>query len=225
MKKMLIIETHSDDSAISIGGLLDKFKDQYEYHFVLMVSSDIKLHHAEFLTRAERLEEYRLYVKYFDGCWHQETPLPLDADSLLDTVPKKEIVAHLETIIDNVRPATLVCQGPSFHHDHTIVYESVIAATRPTARYCPNEIYVSENPTYVHSLGVQTDFKPDFYISLTEEELQKKLDCFETYFPSQMRNESENTLSLNGIRAWARYRGIEARCKYAEALHTYIRVI
>jgi hypothetical protein len=100
----------------------------------------------------------------------------------------------------------------------------MVAATRPTARFFPREIYIMENPTYVHSLGPQTDFKPDLYVSLTEAQMQQKLDCFRTCFPSQIRK-SENYLSDNGIRSWARYRGIEARCQYAEALNTFIRVI
>jgi LmbE family N-acetylglucosaminyl deacetylase len=223
-KKVLIVEAHSDDSAISIGGFLDKFSVQCEYHFALVVCSDIKLHHSGLLTRDERLEEYRQYVEHFHGHWHLETPLPLDADACLDTIPKRKIVAHIETIIGIVKPDVLICQGPSFHHDHTIVYESVIAATRPTARHLPDEIYICENPTYVHSLGVQTDFKPDFYVNLTEEQLNRKLECFRIYFPSQIRDDN-NALSEDGIRAWSRYRGIEARCKYAEAMHTYIRVV
>jgi hypothetical protein len=105
-----------------------------------------------------------------------------------------------------------------------MVYEATIAATRPTARFLPSEIYIMENPTYVHSLGPQTDMKPDLYVSLTEGEMQKKLDCFRSCFPTQIRD-SINYLSEDGIRTWARYRGIEARCLYAEALKTYIRII
>ncbi len=222
--KLLIIEVHSDDSVISIGGFLEKYRKKYEYHFALIVSSDFKLHHSERITRKERLEEYDRYIQYFDGVWHREGQLPFDADAALDTLPKKQIVASIEKVIEKVRPAVLICQGPSFHHDHTIVYESVIAATRPTARHYPDEIYVAENPTYVHSVGPATDFKPDLYVSLTEEQMEEKLRCFREHFPSQVR-QGENYLSQEGLRSWARYRGIEARCDYAEALRTYIRKI
>lgn len=223
-KKLLVIEVHSDDSAISIGGFLDKYREMYEYHFLLVVCSDLKLHHCGFLTRNQRLEEYRLFVEYFDGIWHRSKVLPYDADALLDTIPKKDLVAAIEDVIDKVSPNVMICQGPSFHHDHSITYEATIAATRPTARHCPDEIYIAENPTYVHSLGPQTDFKPDCYVSLSEEEMQKKLTCYRNFFPSQIRKES-NYLSEEGIRSWARYRGIEARCRYAEALRTYMRII
>ena len=85
-------------------------------------------------------------------------------------------------------------------------------------------MYVMENPTYVHSIGPSTDFAPDLYVSMSEEQLTRKLELFASFFPSQVRDEP-NYLSLEGIRAWSRYRGIEARCMYAEAFRTYQRVI
>jgi hypothetical protein len=81
-----------------------------------------------------------------------------------------------------------------------------------------------ENPTYVHSIGPATDFKPTTYSTLTDDQIDNKLDVFNRCFPSQIRD-TGNCLSPEGIRAWARYRGIECRSKYAEAFQTYIRVV
>lgn len=223
-EKVLIIEAHSDDSAISIGGFLEKYRDKYEYHFALMVNSDITLHHYGFISKAQRLQEYKNYVEHFNGTLHTSASIPFDYDARMDMVPKRDVVAAVEKIIDTVRPSILLCQGPSFHHDHTVVYESVIAATRPTSRFCPNSIFVMENPTYVHSLGPQTDFSPTVYVNLTAEILQKKLQNYRNFFPSQIRDD-ENYLSEEGLKSWARYRGIESRCLYAEALQSYIQVL
>ena len=226
MKKenLLIVEAHSDDSCISVGGFLEKNRHRYRYHFLLMALSDVHLHHAGFLTRAQREEEYARYMTHFGGIWHRNERVPLDADGTLDQLPKRQLVSLIEDVIAEVKPVILICQGPSFHHDHTLIYEATVAATRPTARFFPSQMYIMENPTYVHSLGPQTDFKPDLYVSLTEAELQGKLDCFRDCFPSQIR-QGENYLSEEGIRSWARYRGIEARCQYAESMRTFIRVI
>ena len=223
-KRLLVVEAHSDDSAISASGFLEKYRNAYEMHFVLVTVSDISMHHCGPLTRKERLAEYEEYVQHFEGQWHRMGELPFDADARLDTVPKRNIVSGIESVISKVEPDVLVVQGPSFHHDHTIVYEATIAATRPTARHCPKEMYVMENPTYVHSIGPSTDFAPDLYVSLSEEQLTQKLELFARCFPSQVR-EGPNYLSSEGIRAWSRYRGIEARCMYAEAFRTYQRVI
>lgn len=223
-KRILVIEAHSDDSAISASGFLEKYRDDYEIHFLLVTVSDIKMHHCGYLSRNERLTEYENYVCHFNGKWHRHGELPFDADALLDTLPRRSIVSVIESVITSVQPDVMIVQGPSFHHDHTIVYEATIAATRPTARHCPREMYIMENPTYVHSLGPSTDFKPDLYVSLDEAEMTRKLELFARCFPSQVR-EGPNYLSAEGIRAWSRYRGIEARCLYAEAFRTYQRVI
>lgn len=223
-QKLLIVEAHSDDSAISASGFLGKFRDLYEIHFVVVTVSDIVMHHYGALTRAQRLDEYASYVEHFDGHWHRDGGLPFDADARLDQIPKRDVVAAIERIIEKVAPSIMILQGPSFHHDHTVVYESTIAATRPTARHCPKEMYVMENPTYVHSVGPSTDFRPDFYVSLSEEHLERKLEIFQKCFPSQVRD-GPNYLSPEGIRAWSRYRGIECRCMYAEAFQTYQRVV
>ncbi len=224
LKRLMIIEAHSDDSAISASGFLQKFRGEYEIHFVLVAASNLSMHHRGSVSRDERIEEYKSYVDSFEGYWHCDRELPFDAESSLDVLRKRDIVSAIESVIAVVKPDVMMIQGPSFHHDHTIVYEAAIAATRPTARHCPKEMYIMENPTYVHSLGPSTDFKPDFYISLSEAEMRQKLELFARCFPSQVR-EGPNCVSADGIRAWARYRGIEARCLYAEAFKTYQRVI
>ena len=223
-KNLLIIEAHSDDSAIGAAGFLEKFKHEYQYHFLLMTVSDIEMAHCGPLSREQRLQEYENYVGHFNGEWHQDLHVPINADVRLDTIPKREIVGYIENVLNKIKSEAIIVQGPSFHHDHTIVYESTIAATRPTARHCPNEIYIMENPTYIHSLGPATDFRPDFYITLTEEQMQKKIDLFCQNFPSQLR-EASNFLSPKGIRSWSRYRGFECRHQYAESFKTYQRVI
>lgn len=223
-KKLLIIEAHSDDSAISISGFLDKYRDIYEIHFMLMVCSDIVLHHCGLVSREQRLAEYQNYVDSFHGHWHRGENFPFDNDATMDTVPRRNVISAIEKGIAAVQPDVLICQGPSFHQDHTIVYESMIAATRPTSLFYPKEIYITENPTYVHSVGPQTVFTPNLYVDLTEEQVQRKLELFRCCFPSQFRSD-DNYLAENGIRSWARYRGIEARCLYAEAMRTHVRII
>lgn len=226
-RKLLIIEPHSDDGIISAGGFLEKNRHLYQYHFVLIVASNLPLHHNKNQSRQKRLDEFSSYVRHFKGTWHRDSfgknTLPLDMDCKLDIYPQKNLVAHIENIINRVCPDVLLCVGPSFHHDHTAVFESVVAATRPTARHFPSEFYILENPTYVHSNPIK-NFVPDTYITLTNAEMNKKLACFKKCFRSQIRN-GKNALSIDGIKSWARYRGIEARAKYAEAFKTFARII
>lgn len=227
-RKILVIEPHSDDSMISGSGYLEKNKKNFEFHFLLMAASTTDFLHAKNNIHVNtRLEEYENYTKHFKGKWHKKSgdfDLPLNEDCTLDLYPKKNLVKIIETIILNIRPHIILLCGPSFHHDHTAVYEASIAALRPTINYCPEEILVAENPTYMHSKNPYNEFIPNYFISMNEKEIEKKINNFKLLFPSQLRK-TGNVLSPEGIKAWARYRGIEARCKYAEAFYQYFRKI
>lgn len=225
-RRLLVIEPHSDDGAISAGGFLTKYRENFDMYFMLVVASDFPLRHREVMTREVRLAEFEAYCAGLNATWVRseagDLKLPLDMDSRLDTFPRKDLVALIENGIADVRPDVLMLTGPSFHHDHTAVYEATIAALRPTALFFPQEVYVSENPTYVHEGNPMGRFKPDTYCTLTEEQLEQKLELFKTAFPSQIRDD-DNCLSPSGIKTWARYRGIEARSEYAEAFQTFHR--
>jgi len=221
-KKLLIIEPHSDDSIISCGGFLLKNKNKFDLNFCLVCASDLNLYHGH-VSRETRINEYKKYVEYFGGEFvtpkQDELKFPLDMEGRLDTLSKSKLVKLIENAILQVKPDILMIMGPSFHHDHTIVYESVIAATRPTFTTSPELIYVLENPTYVHDPYPET-FRANTYVELTKELAEEKCQLFEELFPSQIREEG-NYLSKSGLIKWAQYRGIEARCDYAEAFSQF----
>jgi LmbE family N-acetylglucosaminyl deacetylase len=137
---------------------------------------------------------------------------------------RSKLVGLIEERILAVKPDIIMIMGPSFHHDHTIVYEAVIAATRPTFKYVPKCIWVMENPTYVHKLKKSELDDPNVYVELTEEMVNEKEQAFNSIFVSQVRPDG-NYLSNQGMRNWAKYRGIEARCEYAEAFYQYYQRI
>lgn len=223
MARILVVEPHSDDSCIGAGGFLLKNKSENELAFVLLTASDINFAHRGWVKRSERLREYRDYINTLGGDFIDGID-PLDAEGRLDMVPRLDLVSMIDRALQEFEPETIIVQGPSFHHDHVATYESVVAATRPTRSLSVDEILVMENPTYVHSpyptqLGI-----PNVYVQLSEELVDKKLELFESCFPSQQRTD-ENCLSPSGIKAWARYRGVEARCMFAEAFISSFRRI
>lgn len=222
-KRLLVIEAHSDDSAIGAYGLIQKLIGEgYEAHFMAVAMSDLDMMHCGHVSAKQRMSEYETYVERMGG-QIVEGFTPFDAESRMDTVPRRDVVSALERSIYSVRPDLLICQAPSFHHDHSIVYEATIAALRPTVRFHPDEVLLMENPTYVHSVGPSTDFKPTTYCVLSEQAMTEKIDCFLSCFPSQLRSR-ENCLSPAGIRSWAKYRALECYAgEYAEAFVSYLR--
>lgn len=66
----------------------------------------------------------------FLGCYDFEI-LYNDKDSLLDTVPKKEIISKLDNIINSYQPTMVFIPLPSYHQDHIVLFETCFAALRP----------------------------------------------------------------------------------------------
>lgn len=223
-KKLLVIEAHSDDSALGAQGLIRKLVRQgYEAYFVVIAVSDTTFHHCGLVTAEQRRVEYRNYVDYMGGVWLNDD-FPVDQEARLDMFERRLLVSKIEKIIRSVDPELLICQAPSFHQDHTATYEATIAAIRPTVKQCPREILLMENSTYVHSLGPSTDFKPTTYCELSEEDMEEKINCFVKCFPTQVRPDKDNCLSPEGMRALAKYRAFECRSEhYAEAFMTFMR--
>ena len=223
-KKILIIEPHSDDGIIGAGGYLLKKKNNSKMYFLLLACSNMNLNHMKDTQRNIRINEFKNYVNYFNGEMIEKIDgfkLPLEHEAHLDMYPRHDLVKIIEKTINSVKPDTVLVSGISFHHDHRAVYEATIAAMRPTSLFFPNQILIYENPTYVHSTDPFSNFKGNHYEILTEEQVDVKIKIFRDLFPSQIR-ESDNYLSPKSIKSWAQYRGMEARCDYAEAFQIYM---
>ena len=228
-KKLLIVEPHSDDGMFAAGGYLLKLKQtgEYDFYFSLVNASDITLNHAK-VTRQQRIDEYQSYVDYFGGTFLrpqvEDHQLPIDYDSKLDTFPIAHLINFVESMINQVQPDILMTMAPSFHQDHRILYEAVIAATRPTFHYSPSEILLMENPTYIHQLYPNM-YTINNYVRLDEETVDLKIDLIKRFFPSQINENRRGFLSLSSIKKWAQFRGFEAKSEFAEAFAIYNRII
>lgn len=222
-KKCLVIEAHSDDSCLGAAGFLQKLAETHELYFILSCVGSIDFVEQGSVSEDIREMEYRNYVANFGGCILDDL-FPLRFESTLDMVPIRELVSGFDKAIQSIRPDLLIFQGSSFHQDHAVVHDAVRASLRPTFSFLPRQILVMENPTYVHTMGHEKIFLPNFYVSLSKEQLSRKLQIFRDYFPSQVR-ETGNCLSIDGITSWARYRGIEARTEFAEAFQMYSMII
>ena len=228
-KKLLIIEPHSDDAMFSAGGYLLKLKqsNEYDFYFALVNASDITMNHA-MVTRVQRIAEYQNYVDFFGGTFLRpeigEFKLPIDFDSKLDTFPIAKLIQFVETIINQVKPDMLMTMAPSFHQDHRILYEAVIAATRPTFHYSPSEILLMENPTYIHQVYPNM-YLINKYVRLDEALVDRKIELLKEFFPSQINENYRGFLSLNSIKKWAQFRGFTAKSEYAEAFSIYSRIV
>ena len=226
-KECLIIEPHSDDSCISSYGFLNKYREIYNYNFLLMFCSDVKLcHRNSIVTKQDRESEYKNYVRNLCGNYLGDIECfsPIDADTKSDSILYSELVGMVERAISMIKPDLMIIQGRSIHQDHENCYRACMTALRPCGKFYPNEILVAENPTQVHWDNTYKKLEPTTYCELSELEIDLKILTYKSCFPSQARS-ADNYLSNEGIKEFARYRGLESRRKYAEAFYQFSRII
>lgn len=209
-ERLLVVAPHADDETFACGGLLAQLGHGGTPAAVLVVSDrplDEKLqHHGDGTVayrqyRGEARRRELAAVAGILGFTVIEGGFPLHQ---LDTVPREQLIHAVERALEQVRPTCVVAVAPGYDQDHRAVYEAVLAATRPH-RYggC---ILVGE-PQSGH-------LRPTFYVTLGEEEVERKCQAVVTY--QTQRVDPRHPHSLEAVRSLLRVRGREVFSHYAE---------
>lgn len=212
MERILIIAPHADDEVLGCGGLIEK-ACRYNNHVkvVVMTVGDVKHpHSAEIVTGETRKKELKDAMGFL-GCTDFDVVYN-DKDSILDTVPRLEIISKLDEIITNYLPTMIFIPLPSYHQDHIILFESCFAALRPKPNQLIKLIAMYEYPLI--SWQYQKFWNTgELYVDITDT-IQKKIGAFQMH-KSQMRP-SNHLISPENVKKWAEMRGMEIGVAYAE---------
>ncbi|HRD71173.1 MAG TPA: PIG-L family deacetylase [Legionella sp.] len=222
MKKILIVSPHCDDAELGCGGYIARSVYEGNEVFVWIVSSgDVFFSHLDrIVTSEERLEETKASLEIL-GAKIYGIGFP-GKDTLLDSLPRAHGIQILDNVIQEYGPDEVLIPLPSFHQDHLWTHEICIAATRPTAAIRqPNLIAAYEYPLQKWGNGSCADpANGGIYIDISQY-IDIKISALSCY-KSQMRG-SNNSLSLQSVRALAKTRGYESNFTYAELFHTLRR--
>lgn len=199
MKKVLFIGSHTDDIEHGAGGLLARCIDNpsIEVYYVTM-SRCLDLSRNEGLeVDQDRVKEY-LSSKGVSCAMLDFSNRQLASESLL-------VREKLESIRDSFLPTLVVSHwSGDIHQDHKYLAEE-------TARVFRNHSILN-----YQVLRSCPRFSPNYYIRLTESEVQKKIDLVNLF-------ETQRSLYYNkpeSIRGCAVMRGVEIGCEFAEAYYT-----
>ena len=211
-ERILIIAPHADDEVLGCGGLIEKacsYNNQVKV-IVLAVGDIIHPHNDQLVTATTRIRELQEALAFL-GCNNFEV-LYNDKDSLLDTIPKNEIITKLDEIINSFHPTMVFIPLPSYHQDHTVLFETCFAALRPKPHQFIKLIAMYEYPLI--SWQYQKFWNTgELYLDLSQS-IEKKIDAFLKH-TSQQRPPN-HLISPEGVRKWAEMRGNEIGIPYAE---------
>ena len=213
--KVLIIAPHSDDETVGCGGTIAKLvKLGAKVHVMLVVATDIngtlgETRLIEFEHACKSLGTNDMSVFLTENMSKQQ--YGFSADAHLDQVPIKDLIHAIEYVVDAFRPDTVFVTKGGYHQDHQVVENAVFAALRPSRSFCPSNLLLYEQPTLIWG---REAMKPTLYVDISNE-IDAKIRALRCH-KSQM-DKQELLMNEYQIKRWAEVRGIESRCKHAEA--------
>lgn len=198
------------------GTILKRIHNGDIVYIVVVCAGEIHFeHNSKTINRDIRIQEFNSVLNAY-GC--DGKVLNFTQESALDTVPLKNIIKEIEDIQDSFRADIWYIPGNSYHQDHRRVFEAAAAASRPSRKYVPKEIYAYEHPLYSWNPPVWR-FVPQVYEDITSF-LDKKIEICELY-ESQLRT---GALSTKHIKDYSVACGSEAGVHAAERFEV-IRII
>ncbi|MBI2552441.1 PIG-L family deacetylase [Candidatus Uhrbacteria bacterium] len=214
MATILVVAPHPDDETLGCGGTLLKHAGHGDqvYWLIMTKMSPVVGYSAEQISIRE--EEIKKVVE----AYHFEKVFPLQyATTMLDTVPRRELMAAVSKVVKEVQPTTIYLPNRSdIHSDHRVTFETVMGAIKtfraPSVKRVLAYEVLSETE-FAPSLPTEA-FMPNSFSDISDY-LEKKIEIMHLYegelgthpFPRSAEN----------IRALATLRGATAGVQYAEA--------
>lgn len=204
--RVLVIAAHPDDEVIGVGGTILRHVENGDSVEVLIITV---------ASSPEWNTEYRMnkvQEQYeVDNLLGIKKRYNLNKITLsLNNVDRGRLNKEVSNVIETVNPDILYTHFcHELNEEHNIVSMATLVGTRIPSKAT---IYMYETPSGRFSL---TPFKPNYYVSLSLNQVVKKMECFELY-RSEVKD-SPHPRSLVGIRTLSEYRGEEVGIDFSEA--------
>lgn len=205
--RILVVAAHLDDEILGCGGTILKHIENGDDVFVCIVTKgyepnwgkeDMKreIKEAEEVDKIMGIKK-RIYCSF--------------PAVKLNTIAHGEINKKITDIVEKVNPKIIYTHfEDDINKDHHFVFNAVMVATRPIKRKIKVVCFETMSSTEWNYKA----FIPNLYVNI-EKFIDKKIEAFSRY--SAEVKKYPHPRSKEGIRIWAKKRGIEVCLEYAEA--------
>ena len=212
-KKVLIIAPHADDEVLGCGGFIIKNKKKYDINVLILTNAN-KGNPKQFTEkkikeiRKECLDSAKILgIKVF----FENFPAPN-----LDQFPVSLIAETIKNYVNKFKPKMVfIPDKTDLHIDHKVIFHASLVALRPIQKYQVK--YIISYETLSETEWNDKQFAPNFFVSLSENDVRQKINAFKKYKSQNMSH--NHPRSSNGILNLAKYRGQFINSKYAEAFN------
>lgn len=215
-RRVLVVAAHADDEVLGCGGTIAKWAATGSEISVAFLADGVRSRRnsgaeAEIATRQNAAASA---CAILGGKIAGFGSFP---DNSMDTVPLLDVVQHVERLIAEVRPDTVLTHhAGDVNVDHRRIHEAMIAACRPQTGHTVRTLLFFEvaSSTEWQVPGSAPQFAPNWYEDISAT-LDKKLAALEAY--SAELRPWPHPRSRKGVEALAHWRGATAGFEAAEA--------
>lgn len=221
-KRILIVVAHPDDEVIGLGSTINKLVKNYNCYIKCVIlgegiTSRDKTRNVEKRKKELELHQSNIYSsKKILG--FQEISIYDLPDNRFDSIPLLDIIKIVEEEKTLFSPDVIFTHhGGDLNIDHQKTYQSVITAARPLKNERVALIITFETfsgTEWQPSIDPEI-YRPNFFIEITEEELNVKKQAMNCY--DFEKRDYPHPRSLKALEISAQKNGIIAGCKLAES--------
>tara|TARA_R110002153_G_scaffold273339_2_gene444006 strand:+ start:8971 stop:9606 length:636 start_codon:yes stop_codon:yes gene_type:complete len=198
---VLIIAPHADDELLGVGGTAYKYLDNGNEVHVIICG----------VRKNDDSDQIKNATKDFTSIHI----LPFEDESY--NIIKNKLLKNLENIYNNLKPnIVFIPNKDDFNMDHKTVHEICEVVLRRYQKHSPDKILMYEVPSSTNQ-SFNNNFKCNYYEQLSLTNLNSKIKRFHEY-KNEVR-EFPNPRSLDGIKTYAMFRGMECNTAYAEGFN------
>ena len=211
MQQVLIIAPHGDDEVLGVGGTICKHINAGDYVTVAFIR-------RPFDERTTlQLQDTVLCKKVLN----YQNSLYLNIDEKIIANDKVYLIREFDILFSQSNPSILyIPHNGDLHQDHRAIFEAVSSSSRVWSQSNIKKIFSYEIPSSTDQGYIRNfyPFIPNYYNSISQEHLVKKIEgmkCYRSeYVDNPMHPRSEQALV-----DYAKKRGRECRTPYAEAFN------
>ncbi len=220
---ILIVAAHPDDEVLGCGGAMARHAADRDQLTVMFLADGETARGSDKSSEiGGRRDSARAACAILGATDVRFFDFP---DNQMDTVPLLEVCKSIESVIEDCQPSLVYTHhGGDVNIDHRLAYQATLTACRPTPGTCVREVRTFEvlSSTEWSTSGFGENFRPNLFIDI-DEHLSTKQRALEVY-ASEMRA-FPHARSYEAVDALARYRGISAGLRAAEAFQIERRIL